>query len=273
MDEDLAGARSARTAYAGSPPPRACAGVRLLNSTGMPCRAAIKAKHAYLYEHGRGLAIMRMIRTFIHGLRPGKFWATLNAATEIRLRPAGGSIGLSWQWWLGRECLVLPYADLAVMRARQTIQMRQSLALTMSTPAGAAQMKQFRSRFPSTQACLDMYARCRWSWRFWQPMSGALRWRGLGRGYGESLIYMAYAGAFAMFWPWITLALLGIFVQSRGRAKIRLGPHYWYDASSTVEMSQPLCGVVACWRSVSSKPVSTGRISKARFRKRSSYCC
>jgi hypothetical protein len=205
-------------------------------------RAAIKAKHAYLYEHGRGLAIMRMVRTFIHGLRPAKFWATLNAATEIRLR----RLAIYWivtATFVVAGILVLPYGNFVVTRTRLAMQTRKQISAMLANPAAAAQTKPILKQFGSANAVLDAYAPLPWSWRFWQTVPGMVTWRGLGRGYSESLVYVIYAAALAVLWPWITLALLGIFVQSRGRAKIR-----WAQLVRCVVYSGDIaifCGVAA----------------------------
>ncbi len=209
-------------------------------------RAAIKAKHPYLYEHGRGPAIMRMVRTFVHGLRPGKFWATLSAATEIRLR----RLALYWivvaMFVVAGILVIVPYAKFRGDARRDlAMQTRQNLI------SGDAGQSSRRARMEADTQ-VDFHRRR----RFWKPtpvamvvailaagVSRMVTWRGLGRGYSESLVYVIYAAALAVLWPWITLALLGIFVQSRGRAKIR-----WAQLVRCVVYSGDVaifCGVAA----------------------------
>jgi hypothetical protein len=183
-------------------------------------RVAAKSVHPYLYEHGRGVAIGRAVKTFFHGLRPEKFWGTLSAAHQIRPRR------LMTYWMMTAMVIVLgmvllPYGGAAVSQAQRASQIRWQMSTMLASPKYAGDVKQIVKRFGSTQAFLDAYAPLPQSRRFWLTLPMRIQWRGVGRGYGESLVYMVYAAGFAVLWPWVTLALLGIFVQSRSRAKIR----------------------------------------------------
>lgn len=137
-------------------------------------------RHPYLFEHGRDL--VSLFRTLTTGLRPRRFWSSLNAGH--RVRPP----------W------IVVYA-LAV-----------ALLTAISVPAGhyvgtfvTLFRRVWRNRpFPQDVAAL---------------LDPALWQEALGDSYYESDLVLFLTGA-CVAWPWITLASLLVFRTSMRRGRV-----------------------------------------------------
>lgn len=169
-----------------------------------------RQKHPYLFEHHPRRNIVSFIRTLFGGLRPRRFWRTLNPAMPSRPRR------LALYWVLTTALLVL--APLA-MFARETFEIlyanletRAYLRTVLSNP-NHVNTKQVVQQYGSVDAYLAQEVP-------WWPNR-----RILARAYQRTNVRWSHVHAVFAFlaWPWLTLASLMIFRWSMRRAKVRSG--------------------------------------------------
>ena len=169
-----------------------------------------KQKHPYLFEHHPRRNVVSLVRTLLGGLRPRRFWRTLNPAMPSRPRRLALYVILT--------TALLVVAPLALFASEtfeilyDNLEVRAYLKPLLSNPNNV-NTKQVVQQYGSVDAYLAQEVP-------WWPTP-----RVVARAYRSTNIRWSHIHTvFAVLaWPWLTFASLMIFQWSMRRAKVKQG--------------------------------------------------
>jgi hypothetical protein len=168
-----------------------------------------RRRHPYLFEHHPQRKVWSFFKTLLAGLRPGKFWRSLNPAQPSHPRR------LLLYWILSNlSLLLIPLAMLTFgaieltaanqsYRARQIVSFNVSNGRNPAWPTRAAQDQFLDNNFPLPPS--PRFFNQLWNRHYWQQAQG------------PAIVITSTL----LLWPWLTILVLMIFRISMRRARVR----------------------------------------------------
>jgi hypothetical protein len=204
---------------------------------------ALKNKHPYLFEYGRGRNVKTFWTTFWRTCLPRRFWREVNPAQDVKV----GRLILYWV--IARSLLgliaVVPYAKSISTVTVESLQFRSRFKPVPGSPGMVIPRVRYGPGGPIPINELDREAPLPWQSGFWGYVSEEIDYNAFG--FMSWIVSVATTwAAIYLGWPWLTLISLLIFRMSMRQAKIKTVHVLWtviYSCDFTISILIAIAGV------------------------------